>query len=1406
MANTSYKTPPQWKDEMSFEAWKTEVDVWNAITDLADGNKGPCVALSLGSSKREIAMSIPLDELKANDGLTKVLAQLKLSFGKDTADQLFSDYEKFETIQRNSMPINDYITAFESANQRLVKHGLELPDGILACKLLHCAGLDDRDKKLVLSATGDIQFVNMKKSLKRIFSTEVSQRNSCAPVVKDEPVFAATGGFQPGGWQNRGGPRRGRGVRGSFRGGSSGRRNTAGSNPVDRSTGKISVCTNCGSRFHWVRECPDKEKQVFASQAETEEDEKVDETVFLNFAMLTAALLNEAFGKAVLDSACTATVSGQVWMENYISQLPDYLQALVEREKVDTHVVFGGGERIKVEHKCFIPVKIGNVTCFLGVLVIPGQLPLLISVASMTKARFSIDFHTSMLSTSDGGKIQLQCSKTGHLLLDISFGNEEFCCLSSGNLNSQQVMKLHRQFAHCGSTRLEKLIAKSGAKVVNCTVAEVVRDCEVCQRFGRATPKPSVSYPISMEWNNTVAMDLHEMAQSGHTLWYLHVIDLFSRASAAVFITNKRPSTIIEGFLRCWCLVYGYPKAVLTDNGGEFDNADFQSFAQNNDIIVKTTAAFSPWSNGVVERHNAVLTDMLEKLLADESVSLSKDIVLQHAVFAKNSLANNDGFSPFQVAFGFGPHVPSVLTNKLPALECETTCEVVAQNLNALHKSRKLFIEADCSNRIRRALKAKVVTDKGPFVTGNSVFYKRDGEPKWRGPAKVIGQESSVVFVRHGGRVVKVHTSRLKRCADQFQQMSEAEAGFEEKKEVFGDSGSTDADRQVVVDETDDEGKNTATIEPGIEKGLRIDVPGDTAVNCVPNDVAETISEDVSRECLKPAAGRRIRFVSRQSGFEGEEIEAIVKSRGGKSTGVHKDWWNIVYESPKEIKGNLDCVDVSKLEDVEVSALNATADVYFEAKMDEMKSWKKNEVFEKVIDEGQEYLSCKWVLTQKPDRKKARLVVRGFEDPDLHNVIKDSPTCSKDTFRIVVSLCASKAWKCNSMDIRTAFLQGKPLTRDVYVMPPPEVGLSGKLWKLRKCVYGLVDAARHWYDKVEDEVLATGCCVSEFDPCLFYKKNQAGEIVGLLTTQVDDFLWAGTEQFEYSVMKSLDVVFDIRSTETAPFRYLGFDLSLTERGIKLDLSSYVEELREIIVPKHDFVVNKFARRDMRAILGKLQWVASQVRPDVSFQVCQLLGSSKDWQRSHFLAVNKIVRKLRYSASDSYLMFENLGSADEWKLNVFTDSSLGNLPCGGTQSGYLVFLQASDKRPALLSWKSQKLRRVVRSTLCGETIFCVNAVDAAFLCQKIISELTGENVNIRTYTDNLFLVQNVFSTKVQKDKRLRVDIAYLRSLINDGILHQLKWVPTDEELADCLTKLSPKSSESLQQFMLGQKSI
>ena len=42
-------------------------------------------------------------------------------------------------------------------------------------------------------------------------------------------------------------------------------------------------------------------------------------------------------------------------------------------------------------------------------------------------------------------------------------------------------------------------------------------------------------------------------------------------------------------------------------------------------------------------------------------------------------------------------------------------------------------------------------------------------------------------------------------------------------------------------------------------------------------------------------------------------------------------------------------------------------------------------------------------------------------------------------------------WKINTMDIRTAFLQGNSIERDVYLKPPKEAHTK-KLWKLNTTV------------------------------------------------------------------------------------------------------------------------------------------------------------------------------------------------------------------------------------------------------------------------------------------------------------------------------------------------------------------
>ena len=56
--------------------------------------------------------------------------------------------------------------------------------------------------------------------------------------------------------------------------------------------------------------------------------------------------------------------------------------------------------------------------------------------------------------------------------------------------------------------------------------------------------------------------------------------------------------------------------------------------------------------------------------------------------------------------------------------------------------------------------------------------------------------------------------------------------------------------------------------------------------------------------------------------------------------------------------------------------------------------------------------------------------------------------------RVLLPLCAVKAWVPNVIDVTTAFLQGCPIERDVY-LKPPKAAMETKCY-----VYGLADAQR----------------------------------------------------------------------------------------------------------------------------------------------------------------------------------------------------------------------------------------------------------------------------------------------------------------------------------------------------------
>ena len=114
----------------------------------------------------------------------------------------------------------------------------------------------------------------------------------------------------------------------------------------------------------------------------------------------------------------------------------------------------------------------------------------------------------------------------------------------------------------------------------------------------------------------------------------------------------------------------------------------------------------------------------------------------------------------------------------------------------------------------------------------------------------------------------------------------------------------------------------------------------------------------------------------------------------------------------------------------------------------------------------------------------ARLVARGFEEQKNDKSMNDSPTYGKEVLRV------SQSWSLNSIEIKSAFLQRKEIIRQVYLKPPKEFAREGKVWLLKKTVYGLSDAPKSWYTKVKEELLKLNVKVSKYDPGFVYVSIQ----------------------------------------------------------------------------------------------------------------------------------------------------------------------------------------------------------------------------------------------------------------------------------------------------------------------------
>ena len=390
------------------------------------------------------------------------------------------------------------------------------------------------------------------------------------------------------------------------------------------------------------------------------------------------------------------------------------------------------------------------------------------------------------------------------------------------------------------------------------------------------------------------------------------------------------------------------------------------------------------------------------------------------------------------------------------------------------------------------------------------------------------------------------------------------------------------------------------------------------------------------------------------------------------------------------------------------------------AKQKEIENLQEHNVYKEVEDQGQPFINVTWVLSEKlKDGKKitkARLVAKGFEEEWKMGQRKDSPTCLKENLRLILGLAAMYCWKIYCLDIRSAFLQGKAIERQLFLKPPVEAGTDKDniLWLLKKTIYGLMDARRKWYLKVKEVLLNLHVKMSIYDESLFYL-FQDGILQGVIGIHVDDFFFAGTSLFYDSVIKKLHEVFEISKEEEMHFNYLGLELKQFSDHITLTQKSYIQEIKTIDYNrslKRDAPLPSTIFESLRSLVGQLSWVANHSRPDISFEVCQLSVNLKQATVNDVIRANKCVKNLR--KEDVCLKFPRLGEIYKCSLVSYSDASFANLPGCSSQGGSIVFLCDESGKAIPLSWHSKKLKRVVKSTTGAETMALLDGIEDCLL--------------------------------------------------------------------------------------------
>ena len=510
-------------------------------------------------------------------------------------------------------------------------------------------------------------------------------------------------------------------------------------------------------------------------------------------------------------------------------------------------------------------------------------------------------------------------------------------------------------------------------------------------------------------------------------------------------------------------------------------------------------------------------------------------------------------------------------------------------------------------------------------------------------------------------------------------------------------------------------------------------------------------------------------------------------------------------------------VKVKDLSPREVELFNIAKDM-------ELQCWVQTSAIKNILKSRlnpEQILKSRWVLTWKPPeepqqspRAKARLVVLGYQDPKLVEVMRDAPTLSREGRALVLQTLASCRFPLSSFDIKTAFLRGHADETNPLAMEPPlELRKMLQLKDNEVCqllgnAYGRVDAPLLFYRELSQQLLGLGFVRHPLEPCVFMLYHE-GTLRGIIGMHVDDGVCGGDKMF-FSKLEALQKHLPFGSQKHQSFVFTGIRLAqLPDGTIRASQSDYVTGIPSIDVGKPrrqepSAPVSEFERSKLRGLIGSLQYAASHTRPDIAAKVGELQAAVTRATVQTLLDANKVLRETQQH-SEVKIHFRPIPPKDLTFVS-FGDASFASSKNLSSHQGAIIcatntcLAQNQEAPVSFITWVSKKIPRVVRSTLSAEAYSMSKAVDVLGWIRSLWGvvhidkfpwaqpEQSYRLLNqaiIVTDCKSLYDLVTRLATPACEEYRTTLEVLLIKQRCMENA--QFRWIPTTLMIADSLTK-------------------